>query len=105
MDAYTIKGLSVETNLPSGVISRLTRELKDMHLLIFEAADQDSTLRFTPAEDINHLTINLLLERIDNYGEKITPAAINRNNKEWESLLAIRARYICNEEPVLLKDI
>ena len=34
MEGYTVKGLSVETNLPSGVVGRLTHELNRMHLLV-----------------------------------------------------------------------
>lgn len=105
MEAYTAKGLSVETQLPSGIVNRLTHELKLMHLLIFEETNQDGILRFAPAEDINRLSVNLLLERMDNYGDKFTPAAIHRNNKEWETIRELRAQYINKENPVLLKDL
>ncbi len=94
MEGYTVKGLSVETNLPSGVVGRLTHELNRMHLLVFDRTNEDAAVRFAPAEDINHLTVNLLLERIDNYGDKFTPAAIHRNNTEWETIRELRARYI-----------
>ena len=105
MEGYTVKGLSVETNLPSGVVGRLTHELNRMHLLVFDRTNEDAAVRFDPAEDINHLTVNLLLERIDNYGDKFTPAAIHRNNTEWETIRELRARYINKEKPILLKDI
>lgn len=105
MEGYTVKGLSVETNLPSGVVGRLTHELNRMHLLVFDRTNEDAAVRFAPAEDINHLTVNLLLERIDNYGDKFTPAAIHRNNTEWETIRELRTRYINKEKPILLKDI
>jgi len=105
MEGYTVKGLSVETNLPSGVVGRLTHELSRMHLLVLDGTNEDAAVRFAPAEDINHLTVNLLLERIDNYGDKFTPAAIHRNNTEWENIRELRARYINKEKPILLKDI
>ena len=54
---YTVKGLSVETNLPSGVVGRLTHELNRMHLLVFDRTNEDAAVRFAPAEDINHLTV------------------------------------------------
>ncbi len=105
MEAYTVKGLSAETGLPSGIVSRLTRELKEMHLLIFEGADQDAATRFTPAEDINRLTVGLLLERADSYGDKFVPATARRNNKEWETIRELRTRHVDTGKPVLLKDI
>ena len=105
MVPYTANGLAVETSLPLGVVSRLTEELAQMHLLSINAKDQDRPPRFTPSEDIHHLSVNLLLERIDNYGDKFTPAAIRHNNKEWEEIRDLRARYINKEKPVLLKDL
>ena len=57
MEGYTVKGLSVETNLPSGVVGRLTHELNRMHLLVFDRTNEDAAVRFAPAEDINHLTV------------------------------------------------
>ena len=105
MVPYTANGLAVETSLPLGVVSRLTEELAQMHLLSINAKDQDRPPRFTPSEDIHHLSVNLLLERIDNYGDKFTPAAIRHNNKEWEEIRDLCARYINKEKPVLLKDL
>lgn len=105
MIGYTEKGLAVETHLPAGVVSRLALELQKMRLLVCERRDLDDIPRFYPAEDIHHLTVNLLLERIDNYGDRFTPAAIRRNNAEWESLRELRSRYINKENPVLLKDL
>ena len=105
MSPYTVKGLSIETNLPHGVINRLTDELAQMRLICIDAKDQDRPPRFTPSEDIHHLSVNLLLERIDNYGDRFTPAAIHHNNKEWEKIRALRAQYINKEKPVLLKDL
>lgn len=105
MVPYTANGLAVETSLPLGVVSRLTEELAQMHLLSINAKDQDRPPRFTPSEDIHHLSVNLLLERIDNYGDMFTPAAIRHNNKEWEEIRDLRARYINKEKPVLLKDL
>ncbi len=105
MLAYTVNGLAAETHLPTGVVTRLTYELKQLHLVTFDDTDKNGSTRFSPAEDINRLTLNLLLERMDNYGDKFTPAAIHRNNVEWEEIRALRALYINKEKPVLLKDI
>ena len=105
MSPYTVKGLSIETDLPHGVINRLTDELAQMRLICIDAKDQDRPPRFTPSEDIHHLSVNLLLELIDNYGDRFTPAAIHHNNKEWEKIRALRAQYINKEKPVLLKDL
>lgn len=105
MNPYTIKGLAVETNLPAGVVTRLISELKDMELIIIENRQKDDSMRMVPAEDINKLTVNMLLDRIDSYGNSYTPAAVNHSNKEWEEILALRARYINHMNPILLKDL
>lgn len=105
MNPYTIKGLATETNLPVGVVTRLVYELKDMHTVVIETPEDDDSIRMVPAEDINQMTVNMLLERIDNYGNSYTPAAVNHNNKEWENILALRARYINRTNPILLKDL
>lgn len=105
MAPYTVRGLATETNLPAGVITHLVNELKDMQMIVIESRDDNHSLRMVPAEDINRLTVNMLLERIDNYGNAYTPAAINRNNKEWEEILALRERYINHTNPILLKDL
>ena len=105
MSSYTVHGLSVETDLPLGVVSHLTDELVRMRLLEANGRDSDRPVRFTPAEDIHHLSVGVLLDRIDNYGDKFTPAAIHHNNKVWEDIRTLRARYINKENPVLLKDL
>lgn len=105
MNPYTINGLAAETTLPAGVVTRLVYELKDMHMIVLECQEDNDSIRMVPAEDINRMTVNMLLERIDNYGNSYTPAAVNRNNKEWENILALRARYINRTTPILLKDL
>lgn len=105
MNAYTVNGLSVETGLPKGVVSRLANELRQMHLVVFESPGHDGPPRIIPAEDINQLTVSSLLERIDNYGDRFTPAAIHHSNKEWERIRQLRERFITKKDDLLLKDL
>ncbi len=105
MEAYTAKGLSAETGLPPGVVGRLAHELNRMHLLVFDGTEGGAATRFVPAEDINHLTVDLLLERTDNHGDTFAPATVRRDDTEWEAIRELRARHINKENPVLLKDI
>lgn len=105
MESYTENGLSVETGLPIGVINVLAVELEQMHLLAFERTSNENELRFYPAEDINRLTVNVLMERVDNFGDKFTPAAIHKDNEEWKTIRDLRAQYINKEKALLLKDL
>lgn len=105
MNPYTVKGLSAETSLPVGVVNSLVYELKDMNMIVMEYIEDNNSIRMVPAEDINQLTVSTLLERIDSYGNAYIPAAINHNNKEWEEILALRARYVNKTNPILLKDL
>lgn len=105
MRPYSIYGLAAETELPVGVISRLTHELKCMNLLIMEGYDQEDPLRMVPAEDINHLTVELLLERIDNHGSVSTSYISNKSHQKWNELVDIRRQCMQKEKSMLLKDI
>lgn len=105
MNPYTVRGLAAETRLPAGVITNLINELKDMQMIIIECRDDDHSMRMVPAEDINRLTVNMLLERIDNYGNSYTPEITDSNDKEWENILALRKRFVNHIPPILLKDL
>ncbi len=104
MKPYTIYGLAVETSLPVGIVSKLTHELQKMHLLIVEHKD-DMPERYSPAEDINHLTVSLFMKRIDSYGNIYTPTVFHANSEEWERLLKIRSQCIHTDQDILLKEL
>lgn len=104
MKPYSVYGLGVETGLPIGVLSKLTHELKRMNLLVSEQADNGGE-RFSPASDINTLTVSKFLERIDNSGIAYTPSAFNVHAQEWETLFKIRSQHINDHLSCLIKDL
>lgn len=105
MEPYTINGLSADTDLPSGVIVLLAYELKDMRLVVLEHDEKEDLHRITPAVDIHQLTVAMVMERIDNYGNRFTPAAIHRNNATWERIRQVRRDTINIADDRLVKDI
>ena len=105
MNPYTINGLSAETELPDGVVERLVNELRHMNLVVLECNEQSDRPRITPSQDINKMTVGFLLKQIDNYGDRYTPAAIHRHNREWESIRRIRNKFINKDNDLLLKDL
>ena len=105
MNPYTINGLSAETELPDGVVERLVNELRHMNLVVLECNEQPDRPRITPSQDINKMTVGFLLKQIDNYGDRYTPAAIHRHNREWESIRRIRNKFINKDNDLLLKDL
>ena len=106
MEGYTVKGLSVVNEPPVGSGRPPDPRTEPDAPVGFRQNERRCRRALCPGRrNINHLTVNLLLERIDNYGDKFAPAAIHRNNTEWETIRELRARYINKEKPILLKDI
>lgn len=105
MRPYTVYGLSVETTLPLGIVSKITHELNKMHLLIIENDDENGPKRFSPAEDINKLSVSFLMEKIDKYGNIYTPSIYHADKNKWEELIKVRSQYINANQSILLKDL
>ncbi len=104
MSPYTINGLTTETGLPIGIVYRVIQELEKMQLIVIvEDSSQSKPDRFIPAEDINHITVGMVLNRIDNIGIDFAP--VNQDNTEWQCIQNIRKSLTKNEDSVLLKDI
>ena len=72
-------------------------------IVIVEDSSQSKPDRFIPAEDINHITVGMVLNRIDNIGIDFAP--VNQDNTEWQCIQNIRKSLTKNEDSVLLKDI
>lgn len=105
MRPYTAYGLSVETALPLGIVSKITHELSKMHVLIIENNDENGPKRFSPAEDINKLSVSALMEKIDRYGNIYTPSVYHADKNKWEELIKVRSQYINKNQSTLLKDL
>ena len=105
MEGYTYKGLSAETGLAEGVVRVLAGELEKMHLLVVERKGEGADERLYPAEDINRLTVGVLLERVDAFGDRWVWNAVLGKGEEWDSLRALRARCAQGDGDVLLKDV
>lgn len=105
MDAYTINGLIAETNLPMGIVYRVLQDLEKMKLLIIiENMDKGEPERFIPAEDINKISIGMVLERMDNIGVDFSPVNMETLPNEWKTIRELRHLHY-NKNSVLLKDI
>ena len=105
MRPYTVYGLSVETALPLGIVSKITHELNRMHLVIIENNDENAPKRFSPAEDINKLSVSFLMDRIDKFGNIYTPSIYHADKNKWEELIKVRSQYINTDQTILLKDL
>lgn len=104
MDAYTINGLTSETGLPVGIVYRAIQDLEKMRMIaVVEDSVQGKPDRYLPSEDINHITIGTLTERIDNMGIDFSP--INHNTSEWEQIQQLRSDIFKKEDSTLLTNI
>lgn len=106
MIPYSIYGLSAETSLPVGVISRLIHELHKMNLIVVEGNHMEETQRVVPSADIHKMTVNEVMARIDANGDFYTSkAAMSWLQPEWTTLISIRKSSHYEGGDTLLKDL
>lgn len=106
MIPYSVYGLSAETTLPVGVISKLIHELHKMNLIVVEGDNLEETQRVVPSADIHKMTVNEVMARIDAYGDFYTgKAAMSWLHPDWDTLIAIRKNSHYQNGDTLLKDL
>jgi membrane protein len=88
-----------------GIVYRILQDLEKMKLLIIiENMDKGEAERFIPAEDINKISIGMVLERMDNIGVDFSPINMETLPNEWKTIRELRHLHY-NKNSVLLKDI
>lgn len=105
MTGYTAQGLAMENNIPIRLVNNLLYELISLKLVIEINEEQNRPAVYLPAEDINRMTVNYLLERIDTHGSEHLNLQLYEFTEKWEQLKELRARYLEGMDKVLLKDL
>lgn len=105
MTGYTAQGLSMENNIPIRLVNILLDELVNMKLIIEVCEEKKHAAVYLPAEDINRMTVNYLLERIDTYGSEHLNLCLYEYSEKWEQLKELRSQYLKGMDEVLLKDL
>jgi membrane protein len=104
---YTADELSMRFKIPLRLTSQLLYLLVQVGILIEVPDNADERiLCYQPAVDINRLTIDFLLCRIDEYGsENFKIDTRNRFRSHWETFLRFRTDMFQQGEKTLLKDL
>lgn len=104
--AYTAEELSKEHKIPIRLTKKLLYELQDMKLILETSHDDKSDeIGYTPAIDINVLTVGMLLSRLDSTGSEAFKIDRKHYSSSWNALIKAREEYLYRNNKILLKDL
>ena len=104
--AYTAEELSKEHKIPIRLTKKLLYELQDMKLILETSHDDKSDeIGYTPAIDINVLTVGMLLSRLDSTGSEAFKIDRKHYSSSWDALIKAREEYLYRNNKILLKDL
>lgn len=104
--AYTAEELSKEHKIPIRLTKKLLYELQDMKLILETNHDEKSDeTGYTPAIDINVMTVGMLLNRLDSTGSEAFKTDRKHYSASWDALIKAREEYLYNNNKILLKDL
>lgn len=104
---YTAVDLRAETNIPIRIVNDLLYELIDAKLLIEITSDEKGeTSHFMPAEDISHLTLGTMVDRMESKGQwKIDLDVSELFTDEWGKAMERRQNYLHVLRDIKLQDL
>jgi len=104
--AYTAEELSKEHKIPIRLTKKLLYELQDMKLILETSHDDKSDeIGYTPAIDINVLTVGMLLSRLDSTGSEAFKIDRKHYSSSWDALIKAREEYLYRNNKILMKDL
>jgi len=98
--------ISDNYRLPIRVVNQILMKLVDVSVFIEVFNESSKSKTYQPAIDINQLTVNLLFNKLDNYGSELF--LTNKNellDSFWQKSLDIKKRNEERTEQLLVKDI
>jgi membrane protein len=104
---YTAKEIARSHKIPIRMTNTILYELLDLRLIYESSIDEKSDEAvYLPAEDINHLNVAILLEKLDAVGSEDFKIDREKSySKQWEALRQARETYYESARSVLLKDL
>lgn len=105
MIPYTAHGLSAEHKMPIRLVNDLLFELTEMKLLIEVNEDRTKPTYYTPAEDINRLTVGYVLGRLDRTGRENIKIDLQDFKKNWNSMNQLKEKHQTQDLAILVKDL
>lgn len=105
---YTADELSDLCHIPPSLTAQTLAQLTELEILASVRFEGDSarTVRYQPAFAIGHITVGLILRRIDEHGSERFPVDIAAAYRpQWEALLRTRRDLLAAGDEVLVKDL
>lgn len=104
---YTADAISERFRIPTQLTSDTLDVLLKIGLIVETPAEDDKVIpAYIPALDIGRLTVSYLFEKADIYGSEDFRIDIKNDfNREWQTILDIRATVRDKEDSTLLKDL
>lgn len=104
---YTADELSEKYHIPIRVTTDALYLLTDLHI-ITEVIDMEDewTIYYHPAIDVNQISVGFVLKQIDEYGsENFKIDTKHKFREEWNTILKTREDMLSANENILLKDL
>ena len=87
---YSERTLAEDTKLPQTVVFNLLEEMVRMQLLVEIHKENNSHSYYLPAVDLSHLTVKMVIRRMDCYGTENPQHTWRNKPEEWEELRRLR---------------
>ena len=104
---YSATELREETGVPIRIVNDLLYKLIESRLAIEITNDEKGeTAHYMPAEDIKNLTLGVMVDRLESYGQwKIELDVSNLFTDKWGQAMELRSVYLRDARQILLRDL
>jgi membrane protein len=104
-EPYTATEIALHYKIPIRLTKRILYLLIDLRI-INEVKDEDNYPNYQPAIDIQQITVEYLLNKIDKYGsENFKVDNLHKFHLQWETILQSRLDMYKNSGNLLVKDL
>lgn len=105
MIPYTAHGLSAEHQMPIRLVNDLLFELTEIKLIIEVNEDRTKPTYFTPAEDINRMTVGYVMARLERNGRENIKIDLQDFKRHWRTMNEVKAKHQSEDLSMLVKDL
>lgn len=105
MIPYTAHGLSAEHQMPIRLVNELLFELTEIKLVIEVNEDRTKPIYFTPAEDINRMTVGYVMARLERNGRENIKIDMQDFKQHWKTMNELKTRHQTQDLSMLVKDL
>ena len=104
---YTTIELRDKTDIPIRIVNELLYQLIEARMIIEITSDEKGEpSQYVPAENVNNLTLGVMIGRIEATGNWKIDLPIHRHyTKLWGKAIEMRRQYLNNADDILLKDL